>query len=95
MTPSNGSTFNCASDGSIGLYCRDRMVGWLKERRRFSPWYRQGRGAVLFAGTAVFLHRLFVQSEGQSLAWETPSGLIDFHVDELWQRTHSKSFAAE
>jgi hypothetical protein len=44
---------------------------------------------------AVFLHRLFVQSEGQSLAWETPGGLIDFHVDELWQRTHSKSFAAE
>ena len=31
---------------------------------------------------AVFLHRLL-------------SGLIDFHVDELWQRAHSKSFAAE
>lgn len=44
---------------------------------------------------AIFLHRLFVQSEGKSLAWETPAGLVDFHVDELWQRTHSKSFAAE
>jgi hypothetical protein len=38
---------------------------------------------------------LFVQSAGKSLAWETPSGLIDFHVDALWQRAHSKSFAAE
>jgi len=44
---------------------------------------------------AVFLHRLFVQSEGKSLAWETPAGLIDFHAEELWRRTHAKSFAAE
>jgi hypothetical protein len=41
------------------------------------------------------LHRLFVQSAGEGLAWETPAGLIDFHADELWQRTHVKPVAAE
>jgi Protein of unknown function (DUF2442) len=61
----------------------------------FRPDIAKGEALSYLQEPAVFLHRLFVQSEGQSLAWETPSGLIDFHVDELWQRTHSKSFAAE
>jgi hypothetical protein len=37
------------------------------------------------------LHRLFVQSTGESLAWETSAGLIDFHADELWQRRRVRS----
>ena len=61
----------------------------------FRPDIAKGEALSHLQEPAVFLHRLFVQSEGQSLAWETPAGLIDFHVDELWQRTHSKSFAAE
>ena len=61
----------------------------------FRPDIAKGEALSYLREPAVFLHRLFVQSEGQSLAWETPSGLIDFHVDELWQRAHSKSFAAE
>ena len=54
------------------------------------------RGGALasLAQPAIFLHRLFVQSAGQSLAWETSAGLVDFHADELWQRSH-KSVAAE
>jgi hypothetical protein len=60
----------------------------------FGPDIAKGEALSHLREPAVFLHRLFVQSEGQSLAWETPSGLIDFHVDELWQRAHSK-FAAE
>jgi len=95
MTPSDGSTFNCASDASIGLYCRDRMSDGSKSVVDFRPDIAKGEALSYLREPAVFLHRLFVQSEGQSLAWETPSGLIDFHVDELWQRTHSKSFAAE
>ena len=61
----------------------------------FRPDIAKGEALQYLREPAVFLHRLFVQSEGQSLAWDTPSGLIDFHVDELWRRTHSKSFAAE
>jgi hypothetical protein len=55
------------------------------------------KGGVLshLRGAAVFLHRLFIQSAGKSLAWQTPSVLIDFHVDDLWQRSHTKSVAAE
>ena len=56
-----------------------------------------GRGGALahLGEPAIFLHRLFVQAAGESLAWETPAGLVDFHADELWRRTHSKSVAAE
>jgi hypothetical protein len=56
-----------------------------------------GRGGALasLAQPAVFLHRLFVQSAGDSLAWETPAGLVDFHAHGLWQRGRSKSVAAE
>ena len=61
----------------------------------FRPDIAKGEALSYLWEPAVFLHRLFVQSEGQSLAWETPNGLIDFHVDELWQRAHPKSFAAE
>ena len=61
----------------------------------FRPEIAKGGALPALREPAVFLHRLFVQSAGQSLAWETPGGLIDFHVDELWQRTHSKSVAAE
>jgi hypothetical protein len=61
----------------------------------FCPDIAKGEALSYLQEPAVFLHRLFVQSEGQSLAWGTPSGLVDLHVDELWQRTHSKSFAAE
>jgi len=54
------------------------------------------RGALASLGeAAVFLHRLFVQSAGESLAWETVAGLIDFHADELWRRTHVNPMAAE
>jgi hypothetical protein len=45
--------------------------------------------------SAVFLHRLFVQPVGNSLTWEAPLGLIDFHAEELWQRMHLKAVAAE
>ena len=61
----------------------------------FRPDIAKGEALAYLKEPAVFLHRLFVQSDGKSLAWETPAGLIDFHVDELWQRTHTKSYAAE
>ncbi|CAN5878148.1 hypothetical protein BH11PSE3_BH11PSE3_16110 [soil metagenome] len=61
----------------------------------FRPDIAKGGALSSLREPAVFLHRLFVQSEGSSLAWETVSGLIDFHADELWQRTHTKSVAAE
>ena len=61
----------------------------------FRPDMAKGESLAYLREPAVFLHRLFVQSEGQGLAWETPAGLIDFHVDELWRRTPSTSFAAE
>jgi hypothetical protein len=61
----------------------------------FRPEIAKGGALAHLQEPAVFLHRLFVQSAGQSLAWETPNGLIDFHVDELWQRSHAKSVAAE
>lgn len=60
----------------------------------FAPEIAKGGAFADLGQPAVFLHRLFVQSAGQSLAWETRAGLVDFHVEELWQRTH-KSVAAE
>ncbi|MBN9089813.1 MAG: DUF2442 domain-containing protein [Reyranella sp.] len=54
----------------------------------------RGRALASLRQPAIFLHRLFVQSAGESLAWETPAGLVDFHADELWLRSH-KSVAAE
>jgi hypothetical protein len=55
----------------------------------------RGGALAALAEPAVFLHRLFVQSSGESLAWETPAGLVDFHADELWRRSHVKPVAAE
>jgi hypothetical protein len=61
----------------------------------FRPEIVRGGALAHLQEPALFLHRLFVQSAGGSLAWETPSGLLDFHADELWKRTHTKSVAAE
>lgn len=61
----------------------------------FRPEIERGGALAALAEQAVFLHRLFVQSAGESIAWETPAGLVDFHARELWQRTHAKSLAAE
>jgi Protein of unknown function (DUF2442) len=61
----------------------------------FRPEIARGGALASLKEPAVFLHRLFVQSAGESLAWETPLGLVDFHADELWQRTHVKPVAAE
>jgi len=61
----------------------------------FRPEIARGGALASLGEPAVFLHRLFVQSAGESLAWETSRGLIDFHADELWQRTHVNPVAAE
>ncbi len=61
----------------------------------FRPEIARGGALASLGEPAVFRHRLFVQSAGESLAWETSFGLIDFHADELWQRTHIKPVAAE
>ena len=61
----------------------------------FRPEIARGGPLASLAEPAIFLHRLFVQSAGDSLAWETPAGLVDFHADELWRRSHAKSVAAE
>jgi hypothetical protein len=61
----------------------------------FRPEISRGGALAALAEPAVFLRRLFVQSAGDSLAWETPAGLIDFHADELWRRSHAKPVAAE
>ena len=61
----------------------------------FRPEIVRGGALASLAEPAVILHRLFVQSAGESLAWETPLGLIDFHADELGQRTHVNPVAAE
>lgn len=61
----------------------------------FRPEIARGGALAALGEAALFLHRLFVQSAGDSLAWETPAGLVDFHADELWRRTHAKSVAAE
>lgn len=61
----------------------------------FRPEIARGGALAALAEPAVFLHRLFVQSAGDSIAWETPAGLVDFHADELWLRAHGRSAAAE
>jgi hypothetical protein len=61
----------------------------------FRPEIARGGALASLAEPAIFLHRLFVQWAGDSLAWETSSGLVDFHADELWQRSRIKPVAAE
>ena len=61
----------------------------------FRPEIAKGGTLAELAEPAVFLHRLFVQAAGDSLAWETRGGLIDFHADELWRRAHARPVAAE
>jgi hypothetical protein len=61
----------------------------------FRPEIARGGALGSLAEPAVFLHRLFVQSAGESIAWETPVGLVDFHARELWERAHAKPVAAE
>ena len=61
----------------------------------FRPEIARGEALASLGEPAVFLHRLFMQSAGESLAWETSAGVIDFHADELWQRTRVKPVAAE
>ena len=46
----------------------------------FRPEIARGGALAALAEPAVFLHRLFVQSAGESLAWETPAGLVDLHA---------------
>ncbi len=78
-------------DFSVSIEWRDGSLSKVD----FQP--EIARGGVLrhLAEPAVFLHRLFVQSAGDSLAWDTPDGLVDFHADELWRRTHTTTIAAE
>lgn len=74
------------------------VIDWAdgsSSRIDFRPEIARGGALALLGEPAVFLHRLFVQSAGESMAWETSRGLIDFHADELWQRTHLKPVAAE
>jgi len=79
------------SDFSVAIEWTDGT----SSRIDFRPEIVKGGALSQLGEPALFLHRLFVQSAGNSLAWETPSGLIDFHADELWQRAHRKQVAAE
>ena len=79
------------SDFSVEIEWRDGSFSKID----FRPEIARGGALAQLGESAVFLHRLFVQSAGESLAWETPAGLVDFHADELWRRTHAKSVAAE
>ncbi len=78
-------------DFSVEVEWRDGS----SSRIDFRPEIARGGALTHLGEPAVFLHRLFVQSSGESLAWETPAGLVDFHAEELWRRTHAKSVAAE
>lgn len=71
-------------DLSVEIEWRDGSAS----RLDFRPEIARGGALGALAEPAVFLHRLFVQSAGESLAWETPAGLVDFHADELWLRAH-------
>ncbi|MCX7360540.1 MAG: DUF2442 domain-containing protein [Alphaproteobacteria bacterium] len=78
-------------DFSVEIEWRDGSTGKVD----FRPEIARGDALAALAESAVFLHRLFVQSAGDSIAWETPAGLVDFHADELWLRSHGRSAAAE
>lgn len=77
------------SDFSVEIQWRDGSSSKID----FQAEIARGGALAALAEPAVFLHRLFVQSAGESLAWETPAGLVDFHADELWRRTHVKHAA--
>jgi hypothetical protein len=79
------------ADYTVVIEWLDGSVGTVD----FRPEIARGGVLASLKEPAIFLHRLFVQSAGESLAWETPFGLVDFHADELWQRTHVKPVAAE
>ncbi|TXL70500.1 DUF2442 domain-containing protein [Vineibacter terrae] len=55
------------------------------------------RGGMLadLGEPAVFLRRMFVHAEGESLAWEIFGQFVDFHADNLWAISHAAPAAAE
>ena len=55
------------------------------------------RGGMLaeLGEPAVFLRRMFVHAEGESLAWEVFGQIVDFHADNLWAASQAKPAAAE
>ena len=61
----------------------------------FRPIIAQGGVMASLGEPAVFLRRLYVQSQGESLAWEIFGQIVDFHADNLWRDSRSSSAAAE
>jgi hypothetical protein len=55
------------------------------------------RGGLLkeLGEEAIFLRRLYVHAEGESLGWEVYGHLVDFDADDLWRDSRSRAAAAE
>jgi hypothetical protein len=47
------------------------------------------------AEPAIFLKRLYIHSEGESLGWEVFGHMVDFDADGLWRDSRSRATAAE
>lgn len=43
----------------------------------------------------IFMHRMFIHSEGQSIGWEIFGHMLDYHADNIWRDTRQKREAAE
>lgn len=54
------------------------------------------RGGVLakLGDPVIFVNRLFVHADGESIGWEVMGTFVDFEADNLWRDSHATNEAA-
>jgi hypothetical protein len=55
------------------------------------------RGGIMadLGNPAIFLNRLFIHAQGESIGWEVFGQFVDFNADNLWRDTRKAHTAAE
>ncbi|MBV9521236.1 MAG: hypothetical protein JO010_00490, partial [Alphaproteobacteria bacterium] len=61
----------------------------------FKPEIAAGGLMASLGEPAIFLRRMFIHADGDSLAWEVFGQMVDFHADDLWRRSRQQPAAAE
>lgn len=71
---------------------------WTDGRRSVAdlkPFIAAGGLMASLGEPAIFLRRMYIHAQGESLAWEVYGQLVDFHADNLWDHSREQPAAAE
>jgi hypothetical protein len=61
----------------------------------FRPFIERGGIFARLQEPVVFMHRMFVHWEGESIGWEVLGEMVDFYADNIWRDSRQKREAAE